>query len=370
MLIDRIEIENFKSIKAQKVKIAPINVLIGPNGVGKSNFIAFFSLIKNIFEERLQAYVASHGKADNFLYFGRKASSHIRGGLYFKNSQSEAAYTYQFMLIPDERNSLVFEQERIRQGKHLHNGDEVWDAETSGGHAESLLKDSKAFRAPAFRDYLSSFHVFHFHDTSRDGKLKQPSRTKDNRFLKSDGSNLAAFLYKLKQNHDVHFRVIEKTVKSIAPFFERFDLAPDRIDPEYIDLVWKETGTDQYFNAYNLSDGTLRFIALCTLLLQPKPPKIIIIDEPELGLHPFAIKKLAGMIRSAATKAQIIVSTQSVTLIDEFAPEDILVVERHQDNGKAGSVFRRYTFDELKIWMEEYSMGEIWEKNIIGGRPA
>jgi predicted ATPase len=155
----------------------------------------------------------------------------------------------------------------------------------------------------------------------------------------------------------------------VAPFFERFDLALDFLDKEYIDFAWKEKGSDKYFNAFNLSDGTLRFIALSTLLMQPQPPKTIIIDEPELGLHPYAIKKLAAMIKRASANSQIIVSTQSVTFLNEFSAEDVIIAERNQDNGRYCSTFRRIKTDELKSWLDEYTLGEIWEKNVIGGRP-
>ena len=192
---------------------------------------------------------------------------------------------------------------------------------------------------------------------------------RDNRVLKSDGSNLAAFLYMLSVKYKVHFKLIERTIKSIAPYFSQFDLQPDVFDENVIELVWKEVGSDQYFNAYNLSDGTIRFIALATLLLQPSPPKTIIIDEPELGLHPFAIKKLAALISSVSEKSQVIVSTQSVTFLNEFTPNDIIVVDRENVEGKMVSQFKRFQEDELDQWLEGYSMGEIWEKNLIGGKP-
>ena len=187
--------------------------------------------------------------------------------------------------------------------------------------------------------------------------------------LKSDGSNLAAILYRLKKKkkYAVYYKFILKTIRSVVPFFEDFDLAPDEDDKEYIELVWKEKNKEQYFNAKDLSDGTLRFIALTTLFLQPNLPKTIIIDEPELGLHPFAVNKLCAMIRSASKKSQIIISTQSINFINNFKPEDIIVVDR---NEKSESIFTRLEESELSSWLNEYSLGEIWEKNIIGGRPV
>lgn len=175
-------------------------------------------------------------------------------------------------------------------------------------------------------------------------------------YLKPDGSNLSSFLYLLKKKEPKHFKRIELMIKSIAPFFDRFDLEPNSLNENKIELEWKEKGyPDNYFNAYHLSDGTLRFICLATLLMQPNPPKTIIIDEPELGLHPVAINKLAGMVRKASELVQVILSTQSTNLIDNFDPEDIIVSERENQ----GSVFRRLKSEDLSLWMEEYTLGDL-----------
>ena len=195
--------------------------------------------------------------------------------------------------------------------------------------------------------------------------MKKPVNLNDNRTLKSDGSNIAALLYKIQKTEPKLLSFIERTVRSVAPFFSHFDLAPDELDKNKISLVWKERESDHYFDAHSLSDGTLRFICLTVLLLQPNPAPIIIIDEPELGLHPFAIAKLAGMIMNASQHSQIILSTQSVTLLNHFSPEDVIVVERENKQ----SVFRRLEDEDLSSWLEEYSLGELWDKNVIGGRP-
>jgi predicted ATPase len=118
-----------------------------------------------------------------------------------------------------------------------------------------------------------------------------------------------------------------------------------------------------------LSDGTLRFICLTTLLLQPKSllPDTLLIDEPELGLHPFAINLLADMLQEAAESKQVIVSTQSVELLNAFQPEDVVVVQREED----ASVFKRLDKAALSDWLaDDYSLGELWKRNILGGRPG
>lgn len=133
----------------------------------------------------------------------------------------------------------------------------------------------------------------------------------------------------------------------------------------FISLEWEEKDSDMYLDATNLSDGTLRFIALATLLLQPNLPHTIIIDEPELGLHPAAINKLGALIKRASAKNQLIIATQSIELINNFSIDDLIIVERNNNQ----STFSRLNEEDFSNWREEYSVGELWEKNVIGGRP-
>ncbi|MDJ1473461.1 AAA family ATPase [Xanthocytophaga flava] len=247
---------------------------------------------------------------------------------------------------------------------------ENWDYQDHTNHSgnllESSIQKSTSYRDKYLRDYFNGFKIYHFHDTGFNSPMKQFARLHDNEFLREDGSNLAAFLYFLQKKKESSFQMIEATIRSIAPFFKSFDLTPNRLNEDTIELKWIEEGSDMYLNAHNLSDGTLRMICLTTLLLQPDLPKTIILDEPELGLHPVAINKLAGLLKKAAEKgSQIIVSTQSVGLIDNFEPEDIIVTDRENQQ----SVFKRLSTEELKDWLDEYSLGELWNKNIIGGRP-
>ena len=216
------------------------------------------------------------------------------------------------------------------------------------------------------KKYLSSFTVYHFHDTSVSSPMRGACNINDNENLRDNGSNLAAFLYHLKQRDEKTFRLIEGVIQSIAPYFKGFTLRPDANDPETIRLEWEERDTDMYLNGYSFSDGTLRFIALATLLLQSNKPEVIIIDEPELGLHPAAINKLAELVKTASKNSQIILSTQSVNLVNCFDVNDIIVVDRDSEQ----SVFKHLPENELTIWMDEYnlSISDLWEKNMIGGQ--
>jgi len=366
-MITNIQIRNFKSIKVATVNLKSLNILIGANGAGKSNFINCFKMLNKIYNQELRTYVAEQGGANNILYFGRKKSDLLSMRIWFERSNR-----YQFVLTPNVQNAFFFELEEHDFNKNYKNSDqdEDWHPVKLGkGHLESLIKNNDSRRFQYLQERFDSFRVYHFHDTSASARIKAPSQVADNRFLREDGANLAAFLYHLQKKFPPNFKLIEATIKSIAPFFKQFNLIPSADNEKYIALEWQDiNGSDSLFDASNLSDGTLRMMCLTTLLLQPELPQTIIIDEPELGLHPFAINKLAGLLRIASKKTQIIISTQSVNLIDNFEPEDIIVVDR--DKKEEQSVFRDLEPHELDQWLQNYSLGEIWDKNLIGGRPA
>jgi predicted ATPase len=352
--LDRIEIQGFKSIREMRLDLKPLNVLIGANGAGKSNFISVFGLLRHLTEGRLQVYVAQSGGADALLHFGRKTTSGMRLGL------TLGEFRYAMDLAPSNADNLFF--------SHEHYGDtqETWGAT---GHSETQLLKALYASDVTPKEILLRMHgwrVYHFHDTSASAKVKQTGDLGDNEALRPDASNLAAFLFLLRTKHPESYRRIVSTIRLVAPFFDDFRLRPSPFNEQKILLEWSERTSEAYFNAHALSDGTLRFICLATLLLQPNLPSLILIDEPELGLHPYAIQVLAGLVRSASEKTQVILSTQSVSLVNQFDPEDLVVVDR--TNGE--SVFRRLSLEDTKDWLEGYSLGELWEKNVFGGRPG
>lgn len=351
-MINQIHIQNFKSIKSLQLDLGNVTILIGANGAGKSNFIAFFDLLYAICQQNLQNYTAQNGGSEYILHFGNQVSDFLKGTIQFNKK-----ITYTFQLEPTILNSFYFYEEKWIEGKktkYLVN---------RGTYESKLLSNIPKEEG---KNYFDNVRLFHFHDTSKTAKIKQLSKLHDNYYLRNDGSNLASFLYYLQQKHPKHFLRIQRVVRSIAPFFDRFILQPNRLNEQMIALQWKEKGIGMYLNAHNLSDGTLRFIALTTLLLQPEPPKTIIIDEPELGLHPFAINKLAGLIHKAASKSQIILSTQSVGLVNNFETHQIITVDRADKQ----SIFRQLEAEKLTGWLEDYSLGQLWEKNVIGGQPS
>lgn len=355
--LSRLVLQGYKSISHCELELGSLNVLIGANGAGKSNFIGFFRLISRVLDQQLQVYVSEAGGPDALLHFGRKKTEMLRADLYFGNNG------YKFRLKPTQDNRMMFAYEALWWDVH-------GDWRPAVGHFESYAEAQKGKTriynhvVPAMR----SWRVYHFHDTSRSALVKQLHSINDNEYLRDDARNLAAFLYRLKHHHETHYRRIVKAIQMVAPFFGDFHLRPRVDNKETIQLEWTETGQDVPFGASALSDGTLRFVCLATVLLQPKPfmPATILIDEPELGLHPFAITMLGGMMKAAATQHQLIVSTQSVELVNEFDADDLIVV----DKLGGASTFRRADAASLAEWLAEYSLGELWKKNILGGRPA
>jgi predicted ATPase len=363
--IKRLTIEGFRSIrKLEDFELRPLNVLIGANGAGKSNFVAFFRLLREIIDQRLQQSVATEGGADAQLYLGPKVTLRVRGRFAFGPN------SYEFELAPTNDNRLIFAKEIVSFTGQFHS----WQP-LGSGHLEAKLKERKDDPGKTGRhgvpwyvyDAVSRWVVYHFHDTSPEAGVRRQGAINDNEYLRPNAENLAAFLYRLQQTYPAYYARVRDVVRLAAPFFDDFKLRPVADKPELIQLEWLQKGSDYPFRPSQLSDGTLRFICLAAALLQPRPPATMLFDEPELGAHPYALTLLANLFQQAAkrTSQQVIVSTQSEPLVNEFEPEDVIVVERTQGE----SVFRRLDSAKLSGWLEDYTLGELWQKNVFGGGP-
>jgi predicted ATPase len=365
--ISKLSITGYKSIRElREFELRDLNVLIGANGAGKSNFISFFRMLAEMYGKRFQLYTAKRGGPDALLHFGRKISGVIESEVAFSHDVGQ----YFFTLDPTEDNRLILAQEGVKFG------DSVPIPFARAGLDESVLADRhKTVSVPdaSYAELLErlppigNIRVYHFHDTGEAARIKQVQPSNDNLRLKDDASNLAPFLRMLREKHEASYRMIVESIRMIAPFFD--DFVHREGNPETVTLEWIEKGNpDTPFKVHALSDGTLRFICLATLLQQPWElmPPIILLDEPELGLHPFAINILAALLQRASERKQLIVATQSVELLSCFEPEDVVVIDR-KDNA---STFRRLDRAELGDWLNDYSLGALWEKNVLGGRPA
>jgi predicted ATPase len=360
--LEHLTIKNFKSIRDQTLELGALNIFIGANGAGKSNLIQVFRFLRELVNQRLREYSVLKGGADTIFYFGRKRSPEM--SILLRFAEGDAANGYFVKLQGAENDMLVIAKETVLS-RDRENHPALFEEYISSFSNESKLKEVESDCARQAMSDIDSLRVYHFHDTSDTADVKRAAHVEDNRDLRPHAENLAAFLYWMQQKRPDHFANIEDTVRQIAPFFDEFRLAPSKLNQERIRLEWKEKGSYAYFDAASLSDGTLRLICLATLLLQPDLPSVVLLDEPEPGLHPAAVTLLADLLSSAATRTQIVVATQSVTLVNHFSPETVWAVDREDDQ----SVFRHLASADMTAWLDDYALGELWEKNVLGARP-
>lgn len=366
--LDQITIAGYKSIRELKdFKLGRLNVLIGANGAGKSNLVDFFRLLRAMAEGGLREFVTKGGGGDGFFFNGPKETPKIFVQLTFGQNG------FRFTLKPTaDAGILVTEQGTYwKQGKP-----DSW-FEHGGGNKESNLKDWKGDQSKSYPGYLSvlgtiyedivSWIVYHFHDTSFTASMRRDWPVADFRELRPDASNIAPFLFQLKKVHPSRYQRVCETIQLVAPYFADFVLEPEKKgENEVMRLQWKQRGSNFPFQPWQFSDGTIRFICLATALLQPKPPSTIVIDEPELGLHPFALEVLSALIHEASQRTQLLISTQATSLLDHFDADQVVVVERTD----GASAFRRLDAADLEQWISDFSVGDLVRKNIIETGPS
>ncbi|MCR5219540.1 MAG: AAA family ATPase [bacterium] len=363
--LNYLSISGYRSIRTLKdFHLTNLNVLVGANGAGKSNFVSFFRMLRAMAEEGLAGFVTEAGGADGFFFGGPKETPMIEAHLKFDKNE------YKFAIGPTASMQLMLKQEAT-----LYTGGGNWQIHASGALESQLKswkgKESKWGLHPGPEAYVydavSSWLVYHFHDTSMTAGMRRDHSVRNWRELHPDASNIAPFLLRLKLKNKEYYEKILETVQLIAPFLDDFLLEPeDQGNNEVVRLEWRQKGSSYPFQPWQLSDGTIRFICLATALLQPYPPSTIVIDEPELGLHPFALDVLAGLIQDAAERTQLIISTQSAALLNHFEPADIVIIDREQGESR----FRRLDAESLAVWTEDFAMGELWQKNVFDGGPS
>jgi predicted ATPase len=363
--ISRLTICGFKSIQELKdFEPGQINVLIGPNAAGKSNFISFFRMLGWMMANNLQEFVKiQSGGADSLLFNGAAVTETIRAEI--RIATDHGNNDYQFRLAYTSGDTLTFLLEKYRFSSFTFENEADW-IDLKAPHQEAkLLEAAEGNQTARFmKNLLHGCACHQFHNTSRTSRIRQYWKTQDNRHLKEDAGNLAPFLLRLREHEQTSYRKIEETFRLIMPMFAEFELYPEG---NSVLLKWREKGSDRIFAAHEASDGMLRAMALVTLLNQPSSdlPDILIIDEPELGLHPYAIQIIGGLLQSASEYCQIFIATQSPIMVDQFEPDQVVVVERQNQ----ASTYRKLREKDLHEWLQEYSLGQLWQKNLTGGTP-
>jgi predicted ATPase len=360
----RLAVRGFKSIASLELdQLGRVTVLIGPNGAGKSNLLQALRFLGRMNAGLLGRSVADAGGANALLYRGARHTQKLELEADFEQEDKVYRYVAQLRFVAGDR--LVFANELC--------GDRALGS-LGLDHAESRLAEPDPHRPElgsvrgVVRGWLERLGYYHFHDTSDTSPLRTNARAVDDRQVQPDGSNLAAYLWTLKKSEDhdsrAAWQLLLHRTRHIAPFLQ--DLLPEPEGRDHVRLTWVDTRGDRY-GVHQLSDGTLRALALFAALGQPldRRPRFITIDEPELGLHPAALHSVCELIRSISPTTQVMVATQSPALLDHFQPSDVLVVEAHDE----GSVFQRLDPRALESWLDEYSLSDLFEKNVLGGRP-
>lgn len=367
MKLQEVMIKGYKSISSDypvTLKLGDINILLGANGAGKSNIISFFKMISYMMSRSFEKYVELAGTSNSLLYYGSKKTPVIAAEMKFADDRS--IDTYQFTLSKATPDRLAITEENVFW--HREGEEKPYQVVIEPNFKESALVGNKDRVAQSIYKMLSFCKVYQFHDSSTEGPLRQACPVETANYLQSHGNNLPSFLLYLKEYFKDSYTRIVNYVREVIPQFQDFYLEPTGNN---ISLKWTDNSASDYvFNAHQLSDGSIRFIALATLLLQPAKtmPSVVIIDEPELGLHPFAIAQLTEMIKDASIHAQIIIASQSKDLVDYFDIDNVSVVEMDEKN--SCTTVKKLVHKEFDAWLEHYSVSELWDKNIIGGRPV
>ncbi len=362
--LDKLTIRGFKSIRQlEDFEFKGLNVLIGANGAGKSNLISFFRMLQAIINGNLNEYVRDSGGISDLLFNGRKATRLLD----FSTRFGLRGYRFKIKPGPSENCTLIDE------ARYYDRGISGWWGLGDSPDEQSLLvkeatgKSHDAQYSKPVYDSISSWKIYHFHDTSETAAMRHKEIIQDNKALRFNASNIAPFLLKLKTEDEETYEDILQSCKLVIPYLDDFLLDVERLgQKEKVSLSWKAKGSDYPMQPYHFSDGSIRFICLATALLQPEPPSSLIIDEPELGLHPAAISILAELIQNTSKRTQLIVATQSPALIDNFAVKDIIVVSRKD----GASTFERLNEKDYRAWLDSYSVGELWSKDVISGGPV
>lgn len=359
--LDKLTIRGFKSIrKLEDFELKKLNVFVGANGSGKSNLVSFFRMLSSLIDGTLEDYVRESGGISDLLFNGRKTTKKMEFETLF------GPRGYRFTIKPGPGEGFALSKEARF---YAHGTTGWWELGSSLDSTSLLVQEAtgkshdKEYSKPVY-DSVRSWKIYHFHDTSMNAPMRHAEIVEDHKALRADAANIAPFLLHLREEEEETYEEILDACRLVTPYLDGFLLEPQKLGPKTkVSLSWKTKGSDYPMQPYHLSDGSIRFICLATALLQPYPPSTLIIDEPELGLHPEAIRILAELMQSAAKRTQLIVATQSPLLLDQFAVEDVVVVNRKDGQ----STFERLNRDDFNVWLEEYSVGELWTKNVIRG---
>ena len=371
--IERLHIRGFRSLANVELRpVAGANVLIGANGSGKSNLVHFFNMLSWMLKSRRPAeFISREGGADDQLYGGSDTTPRLDAEIAIRTDTGRNDYRFSLMYAhPDQ---LLFSEEALRSRRDDSDAEAEWN-HLGAGHREALIvtagQGNRASSAATQRTGGTVTHLlrncaaYQFHNTGASSNLKKTGDATDAAYMRADGGNLAAILYRLEREDLGRYELICRHIRRVLPGFDCF-----QIEEQYgkLALRWRSRLFNKTYGAHVTSDGSLRFFALATLLNLPGEmlPGVLVLDEPELGLHPAAITLVGEMIRATAGSRQIVLATQSPLLVDAFKLDEVFVFEMRDRRTELA----RPDPAQLQPWLDEFSVGEMWQKNLLGGRP-
>ncbi len=359
-LIKTISIAGFRNLKAvHELALSRLNVLIGGNGAGKSSFLRFFELLGAMHRSgHLQDFVLDHGGADDQLFMGAKTTPEITAHIGWEAGAGVCDYALRLAYVAGDALKIAEEKYRLS----LTDAQAPYQTLPTPS-MESRLKDQPDPAAQTISRLLQQCAVFHFHDTSVSASVNKRWDVADNVCLRTDGGNLGAVLLDLKMNDVPRYRLIVSQIQRVFPALDDFVLEPVK---GKVLFCWRSRFSDKTMGPYLTSDGTLRLFFLVTLLNLPaeRLPSLLLIDEPELGLHPQAVELVAAMVKRVAAVKQVIIATQSPLMLDCFQPDNIIVAE---SRGGAAEL-KRLEKPEYERWLaEDYLLSDWWMARTVGG---
>lgn len=374
MFIRRIKLRNLLSFgpEGQELELKPLNVLIGPNGAGKSNLVEVMGLLRAV-PGKLIDTIIEGGGIQEWVWRGEPKATSAELEVVVAGPDGCGPLRYRLAIGGESSNAFGVAEESLEDettnGKRTHLQSDGTDALVGSlkkmrfNPQQSVLAQ---FKTPDFpelaymTDELVRIALFREWRFGRDHPVRLPQKPDlPNGFLLEDARNLGLVLNQFMREYDVH----EQLVKALRGFYEG-------IEDYHIDIQY---GTVQTYvregkisiPATRLSDGTLRFLCLLTILCHPNPPPLVCLEEPELGLHPDILPNLVELLLSASKRCQLIVTTHSDVIVDALTdtPESVVICEKH--NGS--TTLRRLDAEELGHWLENYRLADLWSSGELGG---
>ncbi len=386
-MIRRIKLENFRSIQSLDLELRPLNVLIGRNGSGKSNFLSFFQILGDGVRESLNPAIINEVRGFGYLrhinspisdsvVWEVEFSSDNDGNLFYQGEigvSGAAGYT-----MKSEKLSRVYEKNSTASHKYLevHNGIVRLLTDQNADKDDALLDNldqelgiaqiRNQARYPALSEalnYIRSWEVFNGFGEQELKNIRSPQTLNVVQPLQlmPDGSNLVSLLWELanQPRYEVAYERLNEIMRSVFPEFKQFDLPI--VAGAQASIAFRSATLKDSVPAFFMSDGQLRFLGLVVLLLLSDESDLILIDEPEIGMHPKMIDIFVELLKEASNSTQIIVSTHSPQLISAFKPQDLLIAENIDGNTRID----RPNLDKVNRWLDRYTMGELWTKTTM-----